>query len=74
MAPRPMIINEVLCYISCERNVSTIRQIQEAVISRFNQQAVQKAFHLYHTLRRKGLTLRRKDLTSRAKASDKIIR
>ena len=33
----------------------------------FNQQAVQEAFHLYHTLRRKGLT-------SRAKASDKILK
>ena len=67
MAARPMIINEVLCYISCVRNTSTIRQIQEAVINLFNQQAVQETFHLYHTIRRKGLT-------SRVKASDKIIK
>ena len=67
MASRPMIVNEVLCYINCVRNTSTIRQIQEAVINLFNQQAVQEVFHLYHTLRRKGLT-------SRAKASDKIIK
>ena len=67
MAARLMIVNEVLCYISCVRNTSTIRHIQEAVINLFNQQAVQEAFHLYHTLRRKGLI-------SRAKASDKIIK
>ena len=47
--------------------MSTIRQIREAVINLFNQQAVQEAFHLYHTLRRKGLTYR-------ANASDKIIK
>ena len=67
MATRPMVVNEVLCYISCVRNTSTIRQIKEAVINLFNQQAVQEAFHLYHNLRRKGLT-------SRAKASDKMIK
>ena len=44
--------------------MSTIRQIQEAVINLFNQQAVHEAFHLYDTLRRKGW----------AKASDKIIK
>ena len=47
--------------------MSTIRQIQEAVINIFNQQALPEAFHLYHTLRRKGLR-------SRAKTSDKIIK
>ena len=64
---RPMIVNEVLCYINCVRNTATIRQIKEAVINLFNQQAVHEAFHQYHTLRRKGLT-------SRAKASDKILK
>ena len=57
----------MFCYISSVRNTSTIRQIQKAVINLFNQQAVHVAFHLYHTLRRKGLM-------SRAKASDKIIK
>ena len=67
MAPWPIVANEVLCSISSVRNTSTIRQIQEAVINLFNQQAVHEAFHVYHILRRKGLT-------SRAKASDKIIK
>ena len=67
MAARPMIVNEVLCYISCVRNTSTIRQIQEAVINLFNLEAVQEEFHLYHTLRRKGLT-------SWVMTSDKIIK
>ena len=67
MAARPMVVNKVLCYKSCVRNTSTIRQIREAVLSLFNQQAVKEAFHLYHTLRRKGLT-------SRGKTSDKIIK
>ena len=41
--------------------------MQEAAINLFNQQAVREVLHLYHTLRRKGLT-------SRAKVSDKIIK
>ena len=47
--------------------MSTIRQIQEAVINIFNKQAVNEAFRLYHNLRGKSLT-------SRAKASDKMIK
>ena len=62
-----MVVNEVLCYISSGKNTSTIRQIKEAVINLFNQQAVDEAFHLYYDLRGKGLT-------SSAKASDKIIK
>ena len=68
MAQGPMVVNEVLCHIiSSVRNMSRIRQIQEAVRNLFNQQAVHEAFHQYHTLGRKGLT-------ARAKASDKIIK
>ena len=47
--------------------MSTITQIQEAVINLFHQQAVQEAFDLYHDLQEKGLT-------SRAKDSDKITK
>ena len=50
MAARPMIVNEVLCYISCVRNTFTITKIKEAVINLFNQQALQEAFHLYPEL------------------------
>ena len=58
MAEGPKVENEVLCYIRSVRNRSTIiRQIQEAVINLFNQQAVHEEFHT--------LDFRGKFLTSR---------
>ena len=45
MTQRPMVVNEVLCYISSVRNTSTVRQIQEAGIKLFNQPSVHEVFH-----------------------------
>ena len=54
----PIVINEILCYIQGVRNTPTVRQIQEAVISLFNEQKLHAALLLYHEHRRKGLILR----------------
>ena len=43
----PIIVNEILCYIRGVRNMSTLRQIHEAVMSLFNMQKLHDSFLLY---------------------------